>query len=153
MSWFSLEALEDKAGATTSLTSSTGCFPLPQVEQTKSIQSQSTVHGRCGFELPPQPHLPSSGISQLLPAALLTGGPMSPGGPAGPGSPWGKRWGTETRALSGLSPPIHHHLPVLQPLPPGWRDCPEKTELGSASGCGPRVNPGPFLNLFSFFQV
>lgn len=92
MARFSLEALEEKAGAATSLTSSTGHFPLlfPQVKQVKSIQSHNMSTGDVDLSCPthqgtrPALEPPSS---QLLPAAQLTGGPMSPGGPAGPGSP------------------------------------------------------------------
>lgn len=91
MAGFSLEALEEKAGAATSLTSSRDHLPLlpPWVKQVKSIQSPQSPRdvdvscpahqGTCpGLEAP---------SSQPLPTAQLTGGPMSPGGPAGPGSP------------------------------------------------------------------
>jgi hypothetical protein len=91
MSCFPLETLEGKQDAVMSP-------PQPQASPHTSIfrlneSSQSVDITWCPENLEDmscpttQPEMAGRRSSQLLPAAQLTGGPMSPGGPGGPGSP------------------------------------------------------------------
>lgn len=132
MAGFSLEALEEKAGAATSLASSRGHFPLlpPWVKQVKSIQSCNSVSNGRGCELPHPPrHLLRFGTSQFPAPSYSSAyrGSHESGRASRTGVPLGKEArGTETGALSSLYPLIHHCLPLSSAPPPalpGWRVC------------------------------
>lgn len=126
MARFSLEALEEKAGAATSAqaeASSRGRFPLlpPWVKQVKPIQSHNSVSKGRGWELPRPPrHLPRFGTSQFPAPSYSSAyrGSHESGRASRTGVPLGKEArGTETGALSSLYPLIHHCLP-LSSAPP-----------------------------------
>ena len=130
MAGFSLEALEDKAGAATSLGSNRGHFSLfpPQVKQVKPTQSRNSVSRghRCKLPRPPR-HLPSFGTSQFPapPCSSAYRGSHESGRASRTGVPLGKETrGTETGALSSLCPLILHCLRLSSAPPPAlprWR--------------------------------